>query len=145
MCAGGTVYVCRLYFVRIHVYSIHVYVSVFACLCYVCMCDVFVRVCVCLHVFMVVCWLCCVLQALSGVPITMGCVLVLQALSGVPITAVRDLGVGLDTSCAGGRATLPWQEGDMMITFTLAAGATLTLRASGEGPHSHCGPQPGAG
>ena len=37
-------------------------------------------------------------------------------------------------ACAGGEATLYWQPGDLMITFTLEGPATLTLRASGTEP-----------
>ncbi len=47
---------------------------------------------------------------------------------------VRDLGTGLDTSAPGGKTTLPWTAGDMMITYTLGGGGTLTVRASGTEP-----------
>lgn len=40
-------------------------------------------------------------------------------------------GTGLDTAQPDGRAVLPWQSGDMMITYGLEGAATLTLRASG--------------
>ena len=61
-------------------------------------------------------------------------VLVLQALAGVEVTAVRDLDSGLDTAQAEGRSRLPWQQGDLMLTFTLDNVHTLTLRASGTEP-----------
>ena len=51
----------------------------------------------------------------------------------MPVLSVRDLGVGLDSGRPDGRATLPWREGDMMLTFRLEGGASLTLRASGGG------------
>lgn len=57
-----------------------------------------------------------------------------KAVAGVPVESVRDLGTGLDTSQPDGKATLPWQAGDMMITYCLKGGATLTLRASGTEP-----------
>ena len=57
-----------------------------------------------------------------------------QALAGVEITAVRDLDSGLDTAQAEGRSRLPWQKGDLMLTFTLDNVHTLTLRASGTEP-----------
>lgn len=50
------------------------------------------------------------------------------------ITAVRDLDSGLDTAQAEGRSRLPWQKGDLMLTFTLDNVHTLTLRASGTEP-----------
>ncbi|GFR50885.1 hypothetical protein Agub_g13175 [Astrephomene gubernaculifera] len=56
------------------------------------------------------------------------------SVAGLAVEHVRDLGTGLDTSQPDGRAVLPWQPGDMMITYTLAGGATLTLRASGTEP-----------
>ena len=58
-----------------------------------------------------------------------------QDVGGVPVLSVRDLGVGLDSGQPDGRATLPWREGDMMLTLRLEGGASLTLRASG-GPTS---------
>ncbi|DBA82022.1 TPA: hypothetical protein ACH3X1_007720 [Trebouxia sp. C0004] len=57
-----------------------------------------------------------------------------KALAGVEITAVRDLDSGLDTAQAEGRSRLPWQKGDLMLTFTLDNVHTLTLRASGTEP-----------
>ncbi|GIL73722.1 hypothetical protein Vretimale_5391 [Volvox reticuliferus] len=57
-----------------------------------------------------------------------------STIGGVPVLHVRDLGTGLDTSQADRRAVLPWQSGDMMITYTLQGDATLTLRASGTEP-----------
>lgn len=45
---------------------------------------------------------------------------------------MRDLGSGVDTAEADGKARLPWRKGDMMLTLRLQGGATLTLRASGE-------------
>eukprot|EP00198_Chlamydomonas_reinhardtii_P000549 XP_001689884.1 phosphoglucomutase [Chlamydomonas reinhardtii] len=54
--------------------------------------------------------------------------------AGVGVTSVRDLGTGLDTAQPDGRAVLPWQSGDMMITYGLEGAATLTLRASGTEP-----------
>jgi phosphomannomutase len=57
-----------------------------------------------------------------------------QSLGGVPVVGVRDLGTGLDTSARGGKTTLPWTAGDMMITYTLEGGGTLTVRASGTEP-----------
>ncbi len=50
------------------------------------------------------------------------------------MTSVRDLGVGVDTERPDGRASLPWREGDMMITLRLQGGACVTLRASGTEP-----------
>ena len=41
--------------------------------------------------------------------------------------------MGRDTAEPDGRVVLPWREGDMMLTLRMAGGATLTLRASGEG------------
>ncbi|GAB4816830.1 hypothetical protein N2152v2_003876 [Parachlorella kessleri] len=57
-----------------------------------------------------------------------------QQIGGQRVTAVRDLGTGLDTSQEDRQAVLPWQPGDLMITFTLQGPATLTLRASGTEP-----------
>eukprot|EP00884_Botryococcus_braunii_P014827 jgi/Botrbrau1/23345/Bobra.0051s0005.1 len=57
-----------------------------------------------------------------------------KALGGVAVTGVRDLGTGLDTSQPDGRTRLPWFSGDMMITYTLEGGGTLTVRASGTEP-----------
>ena len=48
------------------------------------------------------------------------------------VLSIRDLGVGLDTAQPDGKATLPWRDGDMMVTFRLEGGASITLRASGE-------------
>ena len=62
------------------------------------------------------------------------CCTTCQALAGVEITAVRDLDSGLDTAQAEGRSRLPWQKGDLMLTFTLDNVHTLTLRASGTEP-----------
>jgi len=53
---------------------------------------------------------------------------------GLKVSSVRDLGVGLDTSQRDGKATLPWTAGDLNVTLTFEAGATLTLRASGTEP-----------
>ena len=47
---------------------------------------------------------------------------------------MRDLDSGLDTAQAEGRSRLPWQKGDLMLTFTLDNVHTLTLRASGTEP-----------
>jgi phosphomannomutase len=55
-------------------------------------------------------------------------------LAGFKVQSVRDLGVGLDTSQADGKALLPWVPGDLNITLTLEGGAELTLRASGTEP-----------
>lgn len=55
-------------------------------------------------------------------------------IGGQRVLAVRDLGTGVDTGQPGGVAILPWQPGDLMITFTLEGPATLTLRASGTEP-----------
>lgn len=55
------------------------------------------------------------------------------AIGGCPVRAVRDLGTGVDTSQPDGRAVLPWQAGDLMITYHLRD-AVLTLRASGTEP-----------
>lgn len=58
----------------------------------------------------------------------------------MPVTWVRDLGVGLDTKEAGGKAVLHWRAGDMMITLGLTQQqptplrATITMRASGTEP-----------
>mmetsp|Transcript_30392 Transcript_30392/g.79059 ORF Transcript_30392/g.79059 Transcript_30392/m.79059 type:complete len:625 (+) Transcript_30392:1234-3108(+) len=57
-----------------------------------------------------------------------------QSIGGVRVTSVRDLGMGLDTSRPDQKATLPWRQGDMMITYNLEGGGTLTLRASGTEP-----------
>ena len=35
---------------------------------------------------------------------------------------------------ADGRAVLPWQAGDLMVTYTLEGPAIITLRASGTEP-----------
>lgn len=58
----------------------------------------------------------------------------MQEVGGLAVTAVRDLGTGLDTSQPDGMARLPWSPGDMMITYTLDGGGTLTCRASGTEP-----------
>ena len=58
----------------------------------------------------------------------------LQSLAGFKVSAVRDLGIGLDTSKPDGKATLPWTPGDLNLTLMLEVGATLTLRASGTEP-----------
>ena len=50
------------------------------------------------------------------------------------VIGIRDLGAGVDTSQPDGRPALPWQRGDMMITYTLEGPAVLTLRASGTEP-----------
>lgn len=50
------------------------------------------------------------------------------------VESVRDLGAGEDSGTPDGKPTLPWTAGDMMITFRLAGGAELTLRASGTEP-----------
>ncbi|KAL4452333.1 hypothetical protein ABPG75_007995 [Micractinium tetrahymenae] len=55
------------------------------------------------------------------------------AVGGCAVRAVRDLGTGVDTSQPDGKAVLPWQPGDLMITYYLE-GAVLTLRASGTEP-----------
>ena len=47
---------------------------------------------------------------------------------------VRDLGTGLDTTQADGKAVLPWTQGDMMVTFFFEGGGALTLRASATEP-----------
>ena len=57
---------------------------------------------------------------------------VLQDVGGMKVLSIRDLGVGLDTAQPDGKATLPWRDGDMMVTFRLEGGASITLRASGE-------------
>ena len=57
-----------------------------------------------------------------------------QEIAGEEVTAVRDLDSGLDTAQAEGRSRLPWQKGDLMITFTLDNVHTLTIRASGTEP-----------
>ena len=57
-----------------------------------------------------------------------------QEIAGEEVTAVRDLDSGLDTAQAEGRSRLPWQKGDLMITFTLDNVHTITLRASGTEP-----------
>ncbi|GLC44800.1 hypothetical protein PLESTB_001212600 [Pleodorina starrii] len=57
-----------------------------------------------------------------------------KSIGGIVVEHVRDLGTGLDTSQPDGRAVLPWQPGDMMITYSLEGGVTLTLRASGTEP-----------
>ncbi len=50
---------------------------------------------------------------------------------GMPSLSHPVAGTGLDTGRPDGKAALPWQAGDMMITYSLQGGATLTLRASG--------------
>lgn len=55
-------------------------------------------------------------------------------MGGVEVTAVRNLDNGMDTSRPEGRSHLPWQAGDLCITFTLDSVHTLTLRASGTEP-----------
>eukprot|EP00798_Chlamydomonas_sp_ICE-L_P020798 gene20797-27631_t len=55
-------------------------------------------------------------------------------LGGLPILSIRDMGTGLDSGEPSGKTSMPWREGDMMITFRLAHGAILTLRASGTEP-----------
>ncbi|PNH00635.1 putative phosphoglucomutase-2, partial [Tetrabaena socialis] len=57
-----------------------------------------------------------------------------SSIAGVAVEHVRDLGTGLDSRQPDGRVVLPWQPGDMMISYYLAGGATLTLRASGTEP-----------
>ncbi|KAL6764775.1 phosphoglucomutase [Haematococcus lacustris] len=62
-----------------------------------------------------------------------------QAIGGQGVRCVRDLGVGLDTLQPGGQVLLPWQPGDMMISYELEGGqpgqaALLTVRASGTEP-----------
>ena len=71
---------------------------------------------------------------LSEVCSASGMSMLLQALAGVEITGVRDLDNGMDTTQAEGRSRLPWQMGDLMLTFTLDNVHTLTLRASGTEP-----------
>ncbi|KAG2493579.1 hypothetical protein HYH03_008098 [Edaphochlamys debaryana] len=56
------------------------------------------------------------------------------SVAGVQVLHVRDLGTGLDTSTPDRTALLPWFPGDMMVTYALEGGATLTLRASGTEP-----------
>ena len=50
------------------------------------------------------------------------------------IADVRDLTTGFDSSVPDGVATLPASKSTEMITFTLANGATATLRTSGTEP-----------
>ena len=57
-----------------------------------------------------------------------------ETIGGVQVTAVRDLGTGLDTRQADGKAILPWTPGDMMVTFWTEGGGSLTLRASATEP-----------
>lgn len=57
-----------------------------------------------------------------------------KAVGPLAVESVRDLGTGKDSGTADGLPTLPWTPGDMMITFRLAGGAELTLRASGTEP-----------
>ncbi|KAF5841193.1 phosphoglucomutase, partial [Dunaliella salina] len=57
-----------------------------------------------------------------------------QTIAGLRVTSVRDLGTGLDTSRPNQRTTMPWRQGDMMITYNMEGGGTLTLRASGTEP-----------
>lgn len=57
-----------------------------------------------------------------------------QTIAGLQVKAIRDLGTGLDTAQADGRAVLPWHQGDLCISFDLQDGAWVTLRASGTEP-----------
>ena len=58
-----------------------------------------------------------------------------RSIGGLEVAAVRDLGTGVDTAQPDGKAVLPWQPGDLMISYTLREeGAWLTLRASGTEP-----------
>lgn len=53
---------------------------------------------------------------------------------GVEVKYVRDLTTGYDSSRADARAILPISASSEMITFTLADGSVVTLRASGTEP-----------
>eukprot|EP00877_Chromochloris_zofingiensis_P010050 jgi/Chrzof1/5299/Cz15g21100.t1_GPM2[v5.2] len=57
-----------------------------------------------------------------------------QEVGGIQVTGVRDLGTGVDTTQPDQQPTLPWTAGDLMVTFYLAQGGTLTLRASATEP-----------
>lgn len=58
----------------------------------------------------------------------------LKSLGVLKVSSIWDLGVGLDTSQPDSKGTLPWTPGDLNVTLTFEAGATLTLRASGTEP-----------
>lgn len=60
--------------------------------------------------------------------------MLLQEVGGIQVTGVRDLGTGVDTTQPDQQPTLPWTAGDLMVTFYLAQGGTLTLRASATEP-----------
>ncbi|KAI3438192.1 hypothetical protein D9Q98_000629 [Chlorella vulgaris] len=57
-----------------------------------------------------------------------------SSLGGHAVTAIRDLGTGVDTGQPDGQAVLPWQAGDLMITYSLGQDAMITVRASGTEP-----------
>eukprot|EP00891_Asterochloris_glomerata_P002840 jgi/Astpho2/2840/Aster-x1101 len=53
---------------------------------------------------------------------------------GIAVSSVRDLGSGIDTAQPDGQPRVPHSPSDMMITYSLTNGGTLTLRASGTEP-----------
>ena len=57
-----------------------------------------------------------------------------ETIGGLRVVGVRDLGTGLDTGKPGGRTDLHWAPGDLMVTYTLEGGGTLTIRVSGTEP-----------
>lgn len=58
----------------------------------------------------------------------------LQDVGGIAVSSVRDLGSGIDTAQPDGQPRVPHSPSDMMITYSLTNGGTLTLRASGTEP-----------
>jgi phosphomannomutase len=57
-----------------------------------------------------------------------------KAVSRFVVANVRDLNVGYDSSCVGGKPTLPVSASSEMITFTFTNKAVVTLRTSGTEP-----------
>ena len=55
-------------------------------------------------------------------------------IGGLRVESVRDMGTGADTAMADGRTTLPWSQGDKMITFRFLDNGFCTIRASGTEP-----------
>lgn len=57
-----------------------------------------------------------------------------QAAGRFTVMHVRDLTAGYDSSCHGGKPTLPVSKSSEMITFTFDNNAVITLRTSGTEP-----------